>query len=377
MSFRLYKARLKCLVRNKENMFWNYLFPILLSTCFYFAFTNLWTVESFETIKIAYVNTGDEQDVLKEVLEQTVIDNDKKMFTVTYCSKEEASEMLEDGKIKAYIVGSTEPELFVKGSGMNETILKTFLDSYRRMTVTTQTILTGNPEALNQGLMQELMQSQSFVEEKVNEKNPDAVLIYFYALLAMTCLFASNWGLEEVINIQADQSVRGARVNVSPVSKMKLFISNMLASYTIHVISIILLFVYMDVVLKVKFGSNIFFIFANCMLGSLTGLLLGAVVGVLIKKKENVKQAVLTSIVMVGSFLSGLMLADMKYFVATKAPFLNYINPVSLVADSFYSLYYYDTYDRFLLNTAILCFMVLLMGTVSYFGLRRKSYASI
>lgn len=377
MDFKLYKTRLKCLVRNKENMFWNYLFPILLASCFYFAFTNLWTVESFETIKIAYVSTGEEPDMLKGVLEQAEIDGDTRMFSVTSCDQQEASKLLEEGKIKAYITGSADPKLYVKGSGMNETILKTFLDSYRRMSFTTQTILAGNPEAMSRGLMNDLQQSQTFVKELENEKNPDAILIYFYALLALTCLFAANWGLEEVINIQADQSGRGARVNVSPVNKMKLFISNMLAAFTVHILSIVLLFVYMDVILKVKFGSNLIFIFANCMIGSLTGLLLGAIIGILIKKKENVKQAVLTSTVMVGAFLSGLMMADMKYIVATKAPFLSYINPVNLVSDSFYSLYYYDTYDRFYLNTAILCFMVILMGVVSYFGLRRRTYASL
>lgn len=78
-----------------------------------------------------------------------------------------------------------------------------------------------------------------------------------------------------------------------------------------------------------------------------------------------------------GSFLSGMMYDKMKYIIATNAPILSYINPVNLVSDSLYSLYYYDTYEHFYLNIAILCSMVLLMGILSYLGLRRKTYASI
>ena len=76
------------------------------------------------------------------------------------------------------------------------------------------------------------MEAETFVYEVDNGKRPDVILIYFYSLLAYTCLFASGWGLDEVINIQADQSHRGARVSVSPVHKMKLFLSNMLAAIT-------------------------------------------------------------------------------------------------------------------------------------------------
>ena len=376
MSFNLYKARLKCILRNKEGIFWSFAFPIALATCFFFAFNNLMSIESFKTINIAYVSNG-EEETLKEALEQAEITEGTKMFRVTYSDREEASRLLNENEIEAYIVGSTAPEMYVKHSELNETIIKSFLDSYQRMMVTAQTILSENPEAMKQGLMQELMQPGEFVSEVKNEKNPDATLIYFYALLALTCLFAVNMGLDEVVNVQADQSGRGARVNVAPVHKLKLFLSNIMAGFTVHMISIVLLFIYMNFMLGVSFGDNLVYIIITCVIGSLTGMFLGATVGVWVRKKVSVKSAILTSIVMAGSFFSGMMYADMKYIIATKAPILGYINPVNLVSDSLYSLYYYDTYEHFYLNMAILSFMVLLMGGLSYLGLRRKTYASI
>lgn len=113
MSFELYRTRLKCLFRNKEGMFWCYLFPILLATCFFFAFNNLWDIESFETISVAYDNEGIETDQFKNVLSEAKI-SETMMFDITYCDKEEAKTLLENDEIAAYIVGSTNPVLYVK-----------------------------------------------------------------------------------------------------------------------------------------------------------------------------------------------------------------------------------------------------------------------
>jgi ABC-2 type transport system permease protein len=158
---------------------------------------------------------------------------------------------------------------------------------------------------------------------------------------------------------------------------MKLFLCNLAAAYTSQLISILLLFLYMYYGIKVKFGDNLGYLLLICFIGSLAGMTMGACLGVWVKKKAEVKDAMLTAIVLGCAFLSGMMVADMKYLVAQKAPLLGLINPVNLISDSMYSLYYFDTYDRFYLNAAILCVMTILFGIASYIGIRRKNYASI
>lgn len=377
MFFKLYITRLKCLYRNKESIFWNYMFPIILASCFFFAFNNVGKAESFDTMKIAYDNQGVQTDEFGEVLKSAQLSDKTKMFDITYCSKDEAKKLLESGDVKAYIVGSTDPELFVKENGLYQTITKSFLDSYRQMSAAVHSILQKNPDAMNQGLLDDIMNYDNFVEAAENQKNPDSLLIYFYALLAFACVMAGSWGLDEVINIQADQSVCGARLNVTPVNKMKLFLCNLLAAFTAHIISIIILFIYMSQIIKVNFGNNMPYIFLICFLGSLAGLAVGATVGVWVKKKAEIKEAILTVIVLGGGFLSGMMIADMKYLIAEKFPLLGYINPVNLVTDAMYSLYYYDTYERFYLNAAVLCIITIVLCAASYIGIRRKDYASI
>lgn len=380
MFFRLYTTRLKCLFRNKENIFWCYVFPIALVTCYYFAFGNLFSANDLKTIKIAYVQNvqgEDAMDSLKDVLETAEITEGVPLFDIRYSDREEAAGLLEDGDIRAYIVNDGEPKLYVKRNGINETIIKSFLDSYSRASQTIEAILINNPGAFNQGLMDDVMQYKSFVSEQQNGATPNFILIYYYALLAFTCLFAANWGLDEVYYIQANRSPVGARINVSPVRKMKLLLINMLAAFTAHAGSILLMLLYMIKVINIDFGDNMPQLVLACIVGSIAGIFLGAVVGVWINKSGGVQSAILTSIIMLFGFLSGMMFADMKYIIAEKVPFLAYINPINLVSDSFYSLYYYDTFNRFNRNITILVIMTVIMGIASYLGLRRKTYASI
>lgn len=379
--FHLYISRLKCLFRTKVNIFWNYMFPILLCTCFYFAFKNLWNSEEFKTIPIAYVNqqesTNMSEDPLKEALKLPEFSKGKPVFFIKYCTKEEARKLLKKSKIEAYIVGSTEPALFIKDNGIDETIVKSFLDSYRRTAATVKNIQKVNPQVMNAAFMKDIVKFKSYTKEAGSKKKPDVILIYFYSLMAYTCLFAANWSVDEVNNIQADQSDRGARMCIAPINKMKLFLCNMLAGFTAHLGSLILLFLYMYYAIKINFGSHLFLMFCTCLLGSLAGLMLGAAVGILVKKSAEVKQSILTLIILGGSFLSGLMMLDMKYIVATKAPLLAYINPVNLVTDALYSLYYYNTYERYALNMVLLGVFTIVCGVLSFMGIRRKNYASI
>lgn len=377
MSFQLYITRLKCLFRNKESMFWSYLFPILLASCFFFAFNNLWKIEYFETLPIVYVSEGEEDQTFTQVLEGATATEGVKMFDIVYSDETEAKQLLDKGEIDAYIIGSTKPQLYVKSSGLSETIIKSFLDTYRQMSTTVTAILQKNPNAINEGLIEDILQHNTYLETVKNDKKPAELLVYFYSLLAFTCIFAANWGLDEVVNIQANLSGRGARVSVSPIPKMKLFLCNILAAFTAHMGSLILLFLYMYYVIKIDFGNNLFYLLAVCMVGSFAGIGLGAFIGVWVKKKAEVKEAILSVATLGGAFLSGMMMPDIKYMVATKFPVLSYVNPVNLLTDAMYSLYYYDTYDRFYINILLLGVIAIIFGILAIAGIRRKNYASI
>ncbi|HBT65032.1 MAG TPA: ABC transporter permease, partial [Ruminococcaceae bacterium] len=56
---------------------------------------------------------------------------------------------------------------------------------------------------------------------------------------------------------------------------------------------------------------------------------------------------------------------------------LNLINPATLLTDAFYSLYIYESLDRFFLNIGILSIISLGLTAGSFVFIRRERYASI
>ena len=111
--------------------------------------------------------------------------------------------------------------------------------------------------------------------------------------------------------------------------------------------------------------------------GSLAGLSLGVSVSTIIKTNENAKTGILVAITMIMCFLSGMMGITMKYIIDKNAKILNIINPANMITDGFYSLYYYDTFNRYYFNIISLIIFSILMILISYSGLRRQKYDSI
>ena len=379
---RLYLTRLKCLLRNKENIFWTFLFPVVLATLFNLAFQNLYSSESFESIPIAvinndgYANMEEFQDALEGATTSSE-ENGSKLFMVTESDDQEAKALLDENDIIGYIVPGEEMQLTVKGSGIEQTIVKSFLDSYSQITNTVASILTANPASYPE-LMNDISNRSTYVNEiPIGNNPPDVTLNYYYALLAMATLFGSFWGLKEITDIQENLSYKGTRINIAPVHKMKLLLSNMLAALTIHFTGILLLLGYLLFALKIDFGNDIWSVILICFVSCMLGIALGTMVSSITKKSADFKNSVLSGGIMFSCFLSGLMMVEMKHIVSTKMPFLQYINPAHIITDAFYSLYYYETYNRFYMNIGLMIGYILLFSLITYFATRRRQYASI
>jgi len=110
MFFHNYIYRLKCILRDKQVMFWTLLFPIILATLFNLSLRNISSAETFSKIKIGIINNEEfsKETVFKEAI-SSVSNSDKNpgksnLFDVKYTSKEEAERLLNDNKIEGYII---------------------------------------------------------------------------------------------------------------------------------------------------------------------------------------------------------------------------------------------------------------------------------
>ena len=97
----------------------------------------------------------------------------------------------------------------------------------------------------------------------------------------------------------------------------------------------------------------------------------------MLKTNENTKTGILISLTMLFCFLSGMMGITMKYIIDKYAPIINKINPASMITDGLYSLYYYNTLDRYYFNIISLIIFSLVLILISLNRLRRQKYDSI
>ena len=383
MFFHNYKYRLKCILRDKQVVFWTLLFPLLLATLFKMAFSNISSSENFSRIKVGIVNNDEYKSNTSFINAiNSVSGNDKasgkrNLFDVKYVTYKEANKLLEENKIEGYIYFDKEIKLSVKKSGLNQTIIKSFLDDYKQTESTLLTVINKNPNAINELIKNSSIRNDYLKEVPVSKANPDTTVIFFYALIALACLYGSFSGLNEVTFIQANLSPQGARVSMVPVHKLKLFSASVLAAFTVQLAEIFILIAYLSLGLKINFGSQLLYIFLTCIVGSITGVTFGTFIASIIKSGEGLKIAVLISSTMLMSFLSGMMYDKMKYIVNTKAPILSYLNPANLITDSLYSLYYYSSHDQFFTDIGILCIFPVAFLLITYFVLRRQKYASL
>lgn len=354
------------------------LFPLLLAVFFNMAFSNLNSGESFKAIDIAVVENKqypDEQYFMSALDE--VSNGDDRLFNLTVASMDKADQLLKDNSIDGYIIVENPVRLVVNKSGMEQNIIKSFLDNYMHTASTIGSILRERPEK-QQEVLNELGDRKQYVREvSGTNAEPNNVLNFFYSLIAMACFYGGFFGMREITDIQADISPLAARINTAPVHKLKTFLISMSASLLIHIAEILLLLLFLQFAIGIDFGPKAGYILLTAIAGSIAGVTFGAFISALVKKSEGIKVGILIGVSMTGSFLAGMMYQNMKYIISQKIPVLSYLNPINLLTDAFYCLYYYDTFERFFLNIGILLIFIVLFCLGTYLIIRRRKYASL
>lgn len=386
MFFHNLKYTLKVLLKNKSLIFWTLGFPFILGTFFYMAFGNLTDNMEMEPFDIAVVNAEEPNVYLTETLKEVSNkDSDNYLFNIKYVDVDEANSLLDDDKISGYIYStSDETKLVVRDSGINQTIVKYVIDevnTYQDMvtsivtyesskgkTIDYQQIINNITKAMNEN--PDIVKNQS-------KKNLSVEVIEFYVLIAMACMYGGIIGLFVINNTVANVSKRAARVSIAPVKKQVTVISSALAGYIVVFVEILLLLAYTSLGLGIDYGTDIGRIIVISLIGSLAGLSLGMLLGTASKIKPSAKEGITISLTMVGSFFAGMYGMTMKYITDTNMPIINKINPVAMITDGLYSLYYYEGLDRYYYNVISLVIFSMVMLLLTWLSLRRQTYDSI
>lgn len=371
----LLKYNVKVKLKNFGMTFWPLAFPLILGTLFYFAFGNISDAD-FQTVPVAVVEEAHADQVFLAFLDQ-IEGGEDKLLSVEKMTDEQAQEKLEAKKVSGIYYVGTEPSLTVASSGIEESILQSVLSSYENTRSTVRNMLKTHPEGIFDGLHAMLKQQNGVQELSLGGRTIDGNVQFFYALIAMGCLYGCFIGVGAAISLQANLTALAARRCVTPTHKLKLVLSEQIASFFLGYVNVVLLLLYLRYVLKLDFQGQMGRMLVICFLGSLIGVSMGIFVGSLGKMKEGVKIGIILGISMVCSFLAGLMNNTMKDIVEKHAPFINRINPAALISDAFYCINVYDDPARYHRSLITLAVMSVVLVTASFLLIRRERYDSI
>lgn len=358
----VFKYNLLTFLRQKAVLFWSLAFPLILTLLFYFAFSNLSEAYVMKNdIALAYVDDGKVNPLydLKSILESIPRSEqgDEKLFTVvTAKSLDEARQMVLDKRVRAVVIDGQTPEMMVNTVSIDEVVIKQVLDQVNYAKNTVSSLARHSLMTLGQNIVGQLNEADYMEPVNLNDKKMQTDVIYYFALLAMTCLGASNAGVLVITNLQANKSPNGARVSVAPASKWLRAASAGLATWALQFVLSCLVFAFMRLALGREFGDSLFYIILLLAVGTMMGVLLGMAIACVARGSLNATIGIATGVYLFSSFLTGLMSDQVKRMVDQKLPLVRMINPGSMIVDAFHSLYFYkDTEYRYFISMLIAC----------------------
>ena len=377
-----FKYALLRLMRNKANLFWILVFPIVLGCFFKIAFSNITASESFHTIPVAVVE-GDNADAtaFHTMIKQLSGDSEDAMLSATFCDDKKARTLLEKGKVDGIFYTTDTVELAVNSdlsdASINQSILQSLLTQYYLNRDLIVQILTTNPGNI-ESLVDSIGQSVDTRKEvSLTRNNIDTYDQYFYNLIAMACLYTAMGGINLAINNSANLSSLAARKTIAPAKRAALIGTELLAIILFESLLNMVSFLFIVTVLGIHMTTHLGLALLTILISTTFSITFGMFLGCVGPKSEGGKTGLMFAVVMPLCFLSGLMMGTMRMVVEKYAPFVNRINPAALISDSFYALNNYDTLTRYTGNILTLLLMTALFLIISILVTRRNTYASL
>ena len=288
MFLHIFCYQLKNLFRKKYIIGWNLLFPLVLATAFYIGFGHMVTKDpnAFQTIAAGYAEiqsvsgipeegteSGNAEFFLK-TLEQLQTEGGKNMIDLTrYHSEKEAREALLDGQIEGYYLneGGT-LSLHIREEGVNSTILSQILKQYRSACTMAEQVAEDHPSRLLQ-MIAGLSVNRGYLEEYTPGRQTSPYLQFFFALLAMSSMYASWIATTMMESMCANLSECGKRFESSGAGRFPSILAGALAGTTFQIVSNAITVLYIEYVLRISFQAPFPEIMMIMGLGSAVGIL--------------------------------------------------------------------------------------------------------
>lgn len=263
---------------------------------------------------------------------------------------------------------------------VNRAILESVATSYLQSEALIEELATHDPMALSDPTTIEnaLGLSVSVREVSLTHAQPDSMVRFYYALLGMASIFAAQLAGESVWHLQPTSSAAGARRTVSSTSRMRLLIPTIGACWAISTTFLAIAFGYICLTAHIDFSEREGLCLVGIAAASLLSCGIGALVGALPGRMgSDSRRGVLTALTCLLSLFAGLYgepTMELADTVAHVFPAATWLNPVCLIRDLFYTVYYYDTLVPFSLRLAACAGIAAVLLAVSAACMRRSAH---
>lgn len=301
--------------------------------------------------------------------------------TITSCTTSEGTPSASDAGAPRIILAPA-------GSGtgsdasydVNRAILESVATSYLQRVALIEDLSAHDPAALSDPIALEdaLGLGVSVREVSFTHAQPDSMVRFYYALLGMASIFAAQLAEESVWHLQPTSSAAGARRAVSGTSRMRLLIPTIGACWAVSTTFLAIAFGYICLTAHIDFsgreGLCLVGIAASSLLSCGIGTLVGALPG---RMGSDSRRGILTALTCLLSLFAGLYgepTMELADTVAHVFPAATWLNPVCLIRDLFYTVYYYDTLVPFSLRLAACAGIAAVLLAVSAACMRRSAH---
>ena len=369
MVFNNYIFKIKGFFQNKTTLFFSLTLPILFITFFNLTIANIDTAENFSTISIAVENAE-----IKATLKGITVKEDVKLFNIID-SKDYVGD-LESKKITAYIKGNNNLEVITEDRTLHSSIVYETINMYNHMHKMHGKVLSTdfniNPEEI-----MESYNKENNIVNKFDTSNKNQSLIYFFTIIAMACLSASNQGIDvgEVLNPKSEMEYV-KRILISPINRFKIILSEFLGALTFSLFVTYTGLIYLTIVQPAILNFLPKIVIAST-LGTILGLLFGVFVSLAIKTKLTTKYNISAVLYVFSCFLAGMMVNTIPYLIDEKIPALNYINPATVITKTLKNIYYFENNSKFLLGLSNIFILIMIFTVLILFLSRRRKNENI
>ena len=384
----MFKYFLLKTMRNRSFIFWSLIFPIALMTCFHLAFGNIYEVENkVDARDVAVVYEEENEftsgfEAMTKVLSEDSEDQKKLLNVSRKDTVKDAEELLKDNKVCGmFLVKADNVEIVMspKYSDTDAMILKSIASYYlREYKIIGEVMESGDPAKL-EILKEELGKETDMIspEKTAYIETTDPYNWYFYSTVVMGILFQAMAGINLVADLQADLNRSAMRTSVSPTKKLGLILSGFFARFILSVTVSGTSLVYMNKILGVPLGNRIPQLILFVLISNMFALSMGEMFGLFFKGSINARGNKGTGLIMTSVFLGGEMVATLPGVFEQNIPWLNDINPATILNMSLYKLVYYSDISFFYIEMGKILLLTIIFLSIATLRLRRQKYASL